>query len=209
MKIAIYGGSFDPLHKGHLQIIETLSKTYDKVIVVPTTIRYYKVNKNMFSFNERYEAVKSKVSHLHNVEVSNIEALVDDKWRFVDTLKAIKCGALQSEDFYVAMGADSFINFKSWDSWTSIIANANIVVFGRPGYSKDSFPTDVPFAFVEMNCDASSTSLRKKLIDFMNDEDFENYLSDIGFAVDTKGEPINFNEDDFFEDNFVDADEEF
>ena len=46
-KIAIYGLSADPLHKGHLEIIKYLSEHFDKVIVVPTTVRYYKKNIQM------------------------------------------------------------------------------------------------------------------------------------------------------------------
>ena len=60
MKIAIYGLSADPFHNGHFEIIKRLSKTFDKVIVVPTTIRYYKANAQMFSFDERFRVVQKR-----------------------------------------------------------------------------------------------------------------------------------------------------
>ena len=93
-KIAIYGLSADPLHKGHLEIIKYLSEHFDKVIVVPTTVRYYKKNIQMFSFNERFETVKRKCECFKNVEVDDIERNAPDSWRYIDTLRKLSSGRI-------------------------------------------------------------------------------------------------------------------
>lgn len=188
--IAIYGGTFDPIHSAHLEIIETLSRDFDKVIIIPTTIRYYKNNSGMFSFNERFENVKKKVADMENVIVSDIERFVDIDWRFIDTLKSIK-KLYGKADYIVAMGADSFIKFPTWAQYEEITKMASIVVFGRPGCRIQDFPPISYLRYYDMSNNASSTEIRKKLSTLLNDTDFDDFMSDIGFSLDKNGEPVS------------------
>ncbi len=174
-KIAIYGLSADPLHKGHLEIIKYLSEHFDKVIVVPTTVRYYKKNIQMFSFNERFEAVKRKCECFKNVEVNDIERNAPDSWRYIDTLRKLSSGkivkSLDECQYYTVMGSDSWQNFTTWESYEEILKRSKILVFKRPGY-EDNFP-DLPFEYVDMNVDISSTEIREKMR-----KSFEEFLFD-------------------------------
>ena len=117
MKIVIFGGTFDPWTSAHQEITERLSANYDKVLVVPTTVRYYKVNKQMFSFNERFEMACKKTEAIKNVQVCDIERSVDDNWRFIDTLKKVIELKGTENQFYVAIGSDSLQKFKTWAEW--------------------------------------------------------------------------------------------
>ena len=174
-KIAIYGLSADPLHKGHLEIIKYLSEHFDKVIVVPTTVRYYKKNIQMFSFNERFETVKRKCECFKNVEVDDIERNAPDSWRYIDTLRKLSSGkivkSLDECQYYTVMGSDSWQNFTTWESYEEILKCSKILVFKRPGY-EDNFP-DLPFEYVDMNVDISSTEIREKMR-----KSFEEFLFD-------------------------------
>ena len=174
-KIAIYGLSADPLHKGHLEIIKYLSEHFDKVIVVPTTVRYYKKNIQMFSFNERFETVKRKCECFKNVEVDDIERNAPDSWRYIDTLRKLSSGrimkSLDEYQYYTVMGSDSWQNFTTWESYEEILKRSKILVFKRPGY-EDNFP-DLPFEYVDMNIDISSTEIREKMR-----KSFEEFLFD-------------------------------
>ena len=188
-KIAIYGLSADPLHKGHLEIIKYLSEHFDKVIVVPTTVRYYKKNIQMFSFNERFETVKRKCECFKNVEVDDIERNAPDSWRYIDTLRKLSSGkivkSLDECQYYTVMGSDSWQNFTTWESYEEILKRSKILVFKRPGY-EDNFP-DLPFEYVDMNIDISSTEIREKmrksfeefLFDDMLDESFTKGFEDL------------------------------
>lgn len=174
-KIAIYGLSADPLHKGHLEIIKYLSEHFDKVIVVPTTVRYYKKNIQMFSFNERFETVKRKCECFKNVEVDDIERNAPDSWRYIDTLRKLSSGkivkSLDECQYYTVMGSDSWQNFTTWENYEEILKRSKILVFKRPGY-EDNFP-DLPFEYVDMNVDISSTEIREKMR-----KSFEEFLFD-------------------------------
>ena len=73
MKIAVYPGSFDPVSNGHLDIIERVSKIFDKVYVL-VSLNPYKTY--IFSGEERVELLKFATRHLHNVEVEASNQLV-------------------------------------------------------------------------------------------------------------------------------------
>lgn len=179
MKIAIYGGTYDPVTSAHLEIIKRLSEKFDKVIVVPTTIRYYKKNKQMFSFSERFEALKEKCYSFKNVEVSDIERNVNDEWRFCDTLAEIVANT-ENAEFYVAMGSDSFQKFTSWCNYEEILEKAKLIVFRRPGY-EDNFP-NIPHEYIgDMDMKVSSTAIRNKLREYIDDMDFDEMIDDLSF----------------------------
>lgn len=186
-----------------MEIIERLSKKFDKVIVVPTNVNYYKNYKGhdraMFSFTERYDTLVERCKNLKNVEVNDVERDAVEGWRFIHTLKKlmhyretyddyekIKSQLEEAkEEWYVAMGSDSLQNFKTWSEWENIIKLAKLVVFNRPGYT-DNFPTDIEYEYIEMNNDISSTKVRKNLLslidkfeDRIEEDDFDIWVDDM------------------------------
>ena len=186
-----------------MEIIERLSKKFDKVIVVPTNVNYYKNYKGhdraMFSFTERYDALVEKCKNLKNVEVNDVERDAVEGWRFIHTLKKLMCYRESYDDYekiksqleeaeeewYIAMGSDSLQNFKTWSEWENIIKLAKLVVFNRPGYT-DNFPTDIEYEYLEMNNDISSTKVRKNLLslidkfeDRIEEDDFDIWVDDM------------------------------
>lgn len=186
-----------------MEIIERLSKKFDKVIVVPTNVNYYKNYKGhdraMFSFTERYDTLVEKCKNLENVEINNVERDAVEGWRFIHTLKKLMGYTITYDDYekiksqleeakeewYVAMGSDSLQNFKTWSEWENIIKLAKLVVFNRPGYT-DNFPTDIEYEYLEMNNDISSTKVRKNLLslidkfeDRIEEDDFDIWVDDM------------------------------
>ena len=129
----------------------------------------------MFSFNERFETVKRKCECFKNVEVDDIERNAPDSWRYIDTLRKLSSGrimkSLDEYQYYTVMGSDSWQNFTTWESYEEILKRSKILVFKRPGY-EDNFP-DLPFEYVDMNVDISSTEIREKMR-----KSFEEFLFD-------------------------------
>jgi len=203
MRIVVFGLTADPMTSAHMEIITRLSEKFDKVIVVPTNVNYYKNYKGhdraMFSFAERYDTLVEKCKNLENVEISDIERDAIDGWRFIHTLKELMgydktyndYEEIESqlkyaeEEWYVAMGSDSLQNFKTWTEWENIINIAKLIVFNRPGYT-DNFPTDIEYEYLEMNNDISSTKVRKNLLSLMDkfesrieEDDFDIWIDDM------------------------------
>lgn len=198
MRIVVFGLSADPVTSAHMEIITRLSEKFDKVIVVPTNVNYYKNYKGhdraMFSFTERYDTLVEKCKKLENVEVNDVERDIVEGWRFIHTLKELM-GYIATygdyeriksrleeleEEWYIAMGSDSLQSFKTWTEWENIIKIAKLVVFNRPGYT-DNFPTDIQYKYLEMNNDISSTKVRKNLLSLM--DKFENRIEEDDFDI--------------------------
>lgn len=157
-------------------------KKVDVLYLVPTSITYYKKGKVLHTFEERYNILKTRIYYgvvqkpdYQKIIVSDIERDKGADWGFVDTLKVI-AKRYPKQELYVALGADSFIGLPTWRGWKEIVANANLVVYNRPGYDTDKFP-DIPHEFVNINFDCSSTKDRER-IRGMTDEEFEDLLDE-------------------------------
>lgn len=96
MRTALIPGSFDPLHNGHLEVIETASRLFDSVIVA--AIRNPQKTAQMFELDERREMIAESTSHLDNVKIESFSSLVVDLARRVGADVLVK-GLRVSTDF--------------------------------------------------------------------------------------------------------------
>jgi len=76
VRIALYPGSFDPFHNGHLEIVEMAARMFDRVVVAP--MRNPQKGEQLFSLDERTAMIAASVAHLTNVELDSFSTLVVD-----------------------------------------------------------------------------------------------------------------------------------
>jgi pantetheine-phosphate adenylyltransferase len=76
LKTALYPGSFDPFHNGHLEIVEIASKLFDHVVVAP--MRNTQKGEPLFTLEERIQMITDSVAHLPNVKLAAFSSLVVD-----------------------------------------------------------------------------------------------------------------------------------
>ena len=169
MKIALFGGTFDPIHKGHVEIIKRLFTDFkvDKVILIPTNITYYKKNSAMLSYNMRLELVKmalNQTSTLNgmNIEVSDIERNIGPNEGFSSTVIKYK-NIYPNDELYTVIGMDSYNYIKTWIKYEGIIDNSNLIVVRRPGASINK-EYNIPYLELPLDMDVSSTDIREELI---------------------------------------------
>ena len=151
MKIAVYPGSFDPLHIGHQAIMEYLTreKEFDWVYLVITPQNPFKDASKALSAQERYEAaVDAVLRHpdLH-VRVDDIELTLGTPSYTMRTLEALKLREPENE-FTLVIGADNLASFRGWREAGRILKEFGVVVFPRDGYDaealKDSLMEECP-----------------------------------------------------------------
>lgn len=165
-KIAIFGTTADPFTVGHFEIVKESLKIVDEVIIVPTSVRYYKNTRQLFSFSERVDIITYLTSSLKNVKISRIEEDKDDNWRAIDTISELMQDDKEAEYYYI-IGQDSYENFKTWYRYRDILNLVNLVVVPR-GNSQLQPDKEIPFELLQISKkfnNSSATKVRQKLID--------------------------------------------
>ncbi|OUS51740.1 nicotinic acid mononucleotide adenylyltransferase [Shewanella sp. SACH] len=138
MRIGILGGTFDPIHYGHIRpAIEVKhALALDKILLMPNHIPPHKHQPNLTTA-QRLNMVADVCSQLDGFELCDIEAKRDTPSYTVVTLEQLKSLHPEHELFFI-MGMDSFLQLKSWYEWQRLFDFAHLVVCQRPGWQLDA-----------------------------------------------------------------------
>lgn len=132
MKIAIYGGSFNPMHVGHEKIVEYVLKNLnmDKIIIIPVGIPSHREN-NLEQSDTRLKICKEIFKNNKKVEISDIEIKNKGKSYTYDTL--LKLIEIYGKDnkFFEIIGEDSLKNLKTWKNYKELLDLCKFIVFRR------------------------------------------------------------------------------
>ena len=137
MRIAVYPGSFNPLHIGHQAIMEYLTKEeeYDWVYLIVSPKNPIKTTIKAETASDRYEAAVAAVKRhpdLH-VWVDDIELKMDPPQYTIKTLDALRQREPEN-DFTLVVGADNLENIHRWRDFQRILADYGVAVYPRKGY---------------------------------------------------------------------------
>ncbi len=138
MKIGILGGTFNPIHFGHLRAAEEVRErlNLERVMFIPCGIPPHRPMDELVPFPHRYQMVKLAIADNPFFYVSKMEGNRDGKSYTVDTLKLL----LQKEtdaEFYFILGLDAFLGIDTWKSPQTLFELAHFVVLPRKTLSKD------------------------------------------------------------------------
>ena len=153
-KIGILGGTFDPAHKGHLEISKQAKKRFGlKNIVWAITKQNPFKDESKSNLKTRMQFAKRIIGKNDFIKVKFYEEKIGSN----KTINLIKYLSKEKQnEIYFIMGADNLINFHKWYKWKSIIKKCNILVFDRQGYKAKSLKS---VTFTETN---------KKSLTFIN-----------------------------------------
>ena len=136
VKIGILGGTFDPAHKGHLEISKQARKRFElKSIIWAITKKNPFKNESKSSLRSRTQFAKKLIGRNNYIKIKFYEKKIASN-RTIDLIKHINRD--KNFDIYFIIGADNLINFHKWYKWKSIIKICNILVFDRLGYKAKS-----------------------------------------------------------------------
>ena len=144
-KYGIFGGSFNPIHYGHLMICEYIKEEMglDKVIFIPTGNPPHKDLE--VSAKDRYEMVRLAISPNPDFEISDIETTRVKMSYTVDTIRELK-KIYREEKLYFLIGLDSIFQLKTWMKIGDLSKEIEFVVALRPGYiNKDEINREIDF----------------------------------------------------------------
>ena len=174
MKKAIFGGTFDPIHIGHVHIAyEALYNLHlDKVLFMPAGNPPNKSDKKITDAQIRYDLVKKAVEAEAYFEVSDYEINKKDKSYTYETVEFFS-KIEPNIDWYFLIGVDSLMDLGNWKSLDRILNSCKIIAYNRAGYTieevlkqieyiKQKFNKDIIFLNMPI-IDISSTSIRDSI----------------------------------------------
>jgi nicotinate-nucleotide adenylyltransferase len=136
-KIGILGGTFDPAHKGHLEISKQAKQKYKlNYIIWAITKKNPFKKKSKTKLITRIKFAKKIIGLNKFIKIRFYENKIKSN-RTIDLISHIK-RKNNMLDLYFIMGADNLINFHRWHKWKSISQKCNILVFDRQGYKAKS-----------------------------------------------------------------------
>ena len=167
ISIGILGGTFDPAHKGHLEISIQAKKRFElKNIIWAITKKNPFKDESNSNLKNRMQFAKKLIGKNDYIKVKFYEDKITSN-RTVDLIKHLNKD--KKFNIYFIMGAVNLINFHKWHKWKTIIKECNILVFDRQGYKAKSLKS-ITFngtnkknlTFVNFNkVNISSSQLRK------------------------------------------------
>ena len=136
IKVGILGGTFDPAHKGHLEISKQAKKLLNlkNVIWAITKQNPFKdISKS--NLKNRIQFAKKLIVKNDFIKIRFYEEKISSN-RTIDLINYLKKN--KKYELYFIMGADNLINFHKWHKWKSIVKKCNLLVFDRQGYKAKS-----------------------------------------------------------------------
>ena len=190
--LGIMGGTFDPIHFGHLVAAETARAAFnlERVLFIPTGQPPHKVNYKVTDPWERSEMVRLAVSANVGFGLSELEIVREGPSYTIDTLRALREALVDTELFFIT-GADALRSMLSWREPEEIIALTKVISVSRPGYPlQDLFETieqyvpDHQDRIFQLKIPAlaiSSTDIRKRVkegqpIRYLLPDDVKSYI---------------------------------
>lgn len=177
MKIAIFGGSFNPVHLGHYTIVSQLLAIgkVDRVIVIPSYQNPLKKGVPVTPPKVRLEMLEKTFGELDQVDILDYEIKRKELSFTEKTLQHLK-EKYPNDQLYLVMGEDSYAQFEHWKSPGTIVQYANLMVFFRPAL-REMYPTpengiyDAYTEWIEVSVpDISATEIRNAPLDLLRNK---------------------------------------
>jgi nicotinate-nucleotide adenylyltransferase len=184
MKIGILGGTFNPVHIGHLILAEEAREKLglDRVIFMPANIPPHKDSSDIAGGQDRFRMIQLAIASNRFFSVSDLEIKRQGKSYTIDTLRQLKEDYPADEMFFIT-GSDLLTYLAEWKDLETVIKIVKFVVATRPGYPLEQIPAYIQkvairavdiSAFEVRQCIRQGTSFRylvpEAVYDYINDK---------------------------------------
>lgn len=135
-RIALYGGTFDPIHLGHLEVAERVLSLFeiDELRFVPAQLAPHKLQRDVTPALHRYAMLALATENVPAFLISTFELEAAGRCYTADTVAHFKAELGEAVDLFFVMGADSWAEITTWHQWERLLATVNHIVVTRPGY---------------------------------------------------------------------------
>jgi nicotinate-nucleotide adenylyltransferase len=171
MNIALFGGTFDPIHRGHLNVARAAARRFRlrEVWFIPADIPPHKQRVPITSYFHRYSMVTLAVAHEPDFLPSLLEAPEPEAHMerhpsyTIDTIRRVKAGLRRGDRLYFLIGIDAFRDIATWHKVDELLRECQFIVAARPGYSLEDIASSLPKSLKPTLKELRATGLNEAL----------------------------------------------
>jgi nicotinate-nucleotide adenylyltransferase len=167
VRIGLFGGTFDPIHVGHLILAEEARERVDleRIIFIPCGIPPHKHRRGISDAALRLEMTGLAIEGNEHFELSDFEIGREKASFTVETVRHFRGTLGREAELFLIVGADSLLEISTWKDPQSLLSECRPVVAGRPGFALDGLEPALRERVIMLDgvlVDVSSTDIRKR-----------------------------------------------
>jgi nicotinate-nucleotide adenylyltransferase len=164
LKIAIFGGTFDPVHRAHIAVAIAARERFglDRVLLIPAANPPHKNAGHTESYEHRYRMVELACGGISGLEPSRLEAGGETSYS-IATIERVGSILEPHDRLFFLIGADAFAEVRSWFQWEKVVRAVEFIVVSRPGHEFESPPGAIVHRMETVSMDVSSSEIRDQI----------------------------------------------
>ena len=135
--VGLLGGTFDPIHNGHLQLASMVVDRYrvDTILFIPAAHPPHKDEHQICDIDHRLNMLRLATASNKRFQISEIETDRNSLSYTIDTVEELRITAGEDTIYYFIIGFDALVEIETWHRWRDLLSGTNFIVAVRPGYS--------------------------------------------------------------------------
>ena len=145
IKVGLFGGTFNPIHLGHLRGAEEVRESFGlkTVAFIPAAIPPHKSLEEVVEVRHRLEMIRLAVTTNSSFSLSDVEIKRPGRSYSIDTIRHFRKEYPEGHLYFI-LGGDAFTEIETWKEFPSLFSLCNFIVMARPGFWKTSLPAQLP-----------------------------------------------------------------
>ena len=162
-RLAIFGGTFDPIHNAHLAVAREAASRFqlERVLVIPNGNPPHKQGVERADWTDRYRMVELACAGDPQLTPSRLEEGQARSYS-IHTIERVRADHPDDQIFFL-IGADAFAEIETWHRWEEVLAAVEFIVVSRPGHRYDVPPDARALALETISLEISSSEIRSEL----------------------------------------------
>ena len=153
-KIGLFGGTFNPIHLGHLRSAEEIRESFElgQVIFIPASSPPHKDKDDILPASQRAQMVRLAIADNPRFAFSEVELRRPGKSYSVETITHFRRQFGPDTELYFILGLDAFLEINTWKEYAALFALCHFIVMTRPGFEKKFTPEHLPIEMAKYFC---------------------------------------------------------
>ncbi|MBZ5728509.1 MAG: nicotinate-nucleotide adenylyltransferase [Acidobacteriia bacterium] len=164
MRLALFGGTFDPIHQAHLEIAGRAADRFhlDRILFVPAARPPHKAGVTHASYEHRVRMIEIACQGNPRLALSRLEEGTERSYS-IDTIEKVRAEMAPAGELFFLIGADAFAEIRTWRRWRDVAAAVRFLVVSRPGHVYETPPEVRLERLDNLELPVSSSHIRQAL----------------------------------------------